>query len=277
MKTSKVTPQSDSIQKIIYFIKHHKLLIISILVIFTLTLLAFYLSLHKSKITYTLPRHGEIVEAIYGLGKVKTDRIYEVKVGVVTIVDKIMVKEGQSVRANDLLVRLADNIVFRAPFSGTVTQINASDKQPVFPQMSILKLEDYSKKYIEVALEQQGALRVKINQPVTILFESLRGETQKGKVTSIFSRNDEFLAHIEAPGLSEYILPGMTADIAIEAGRKKDALLIPLASISNGKVLLMRNNKQVAIPLKIGNIDGAWAEVVEGDIQEGDLLITSEK
>ena len=124
-----------------------------------------------------------------------------------------------------------------------------------------------------MSLEQQGALRVKPGLPVRIVFESIRGEVLHGKIESVFPQNDEFLAHISVNGLGDNILPGMTADVAIEIGQKQDAMLIPLSAISNGRIRVQRDNKKMVIPVKIGNVDGSWAEVVDRNLLDTDLVI----
>lgn len=218
------------------------------------------------------PKRGPIVESIYGLGKVKTDKVFEVKLAVVKIMERLYVRQGQDVKKNDRLVRFGGDLVFRAPFSGTVTNIAFNENQYVFPQQVVIRVEDLSTKYIEVSLEQQGALRVQPGQPVRIVFESIRGEVLKGKVAAIFSRNEEFLAHIEVT-LADNILPGMTADVAIEIDRKEKALLIPLSSVADGRVKIIRDGDRKIVKLKIGNIDGNWAEVLEGDVTVSDQVI----
>lgn len=253
-------------------IKHHRLWISISVVIVILFSIAMY-SVTRPNVEYISPRYGEIIESIYGLGKVKTDDFYEVKLGIIKSVEKLYVREGDRVKKGDRLVRIEGNTVFTAPFDGTVSLIAFHESQPVFPQQTILRMDDLSNKYIEVSLEQQGALRVKPGQPVRVLFESIRGEQLQGRVASLFSRNEEFLVHIEVAGLAENVLPGMTADVAIEVGRKDKALLVPLSAISNGRVRVQRDGKNQVVGLKIGGIDGNWAEVLEGDILPSDLVI----
>lgn len=218
------------------------------------------------------PRYGPIVEAIYGLGKVKTDSVYEVKLGVIKTVRNIYVREGVTVKKGDRLVRFDDGVVFNAPFSGTVTLVAFHENQSVFPQQPVVRIEDLNTKYIEVSLEQQGALRVRPNLPVRVVFESIRGEVLKGKVSAIFSRNEEFLAHINVP-LAENILPGMTADVAIEIDHKDKVLLVPLSAISDGRIKLRRDGKRMTVRLGIGSVDGAWAEVIDGDVRLTDEIL----
>lgn len=256
------------------FLLHHKItvLIVCLLLIGTLGIL---LSVNSRQAQTVLPRYGDVTEAIYGLGKVRTDRVYEVKLAVVKTVERLFVSEGDSVKQGDPLVKMEGNALFRAPFTGVVTQVVFHESQPVFPQQVIVRVEDVARKYIEVALEQQGALRVRKGQPVRVLFESVRGEQLSGKVSAVFARNEEFLAHIEVAGLGDNVLPGMTADVAIEVETKQNVLLIPVSALSNGTVKVRREDKIVSLNLKIGSVDGNWAEVLEGDVRETDALFVS--
>jgi multidrug efflux pump subunit AcrA (membrane-fusion protein) len=258
------------------FIKHHKIWFSIIAVILVLSGTAIY-SLSRSNVDYIAPKRGDMVEAIYGLGKVKTDNFYEVKLGIISTVEQLYVREGDKVKKGDKLVRMENNTIFRAPFDGTVTMIAFRESQSVFPQQTILRMEDLNNKYIEVSLEQQGALRVRKGQPVRVIFESVRGDVLTGKVDSIFPRNDEFLVHVRVAGLGANVLPGMTADVSIEVGRKENVLQVPLSGISSGRVTVLRGDKKVVVPLKIGSVDGNWAEVLEGDIRPGDKVIVQKR
>lgn len=261
----------------IQFIKHHKIwfFIITPIAILLGAYLGF--SIKNNNVEYVSPKTGDITESIYGLGKVKTDQVYEVKIAVIKTLEKRYVKEGDFVEKGAKLVRLQDNLIFNAPFSGTVSYIAFNEAQSVFPQQTVLRLEDLSHRYIEVSLEQQGALRVRKGQAVRILFESIRGEQLSGTVTSIFARNEEFLAHISVDGLNDNILPGMTADVAIEVGTKKDAMLVPLSSVSNGRIKILRDDKRQTLTVTIGGVDGNWAEITEGDLKADDQIIIKKK
>lgn len=54
---------------------------------------------------------------------------------------------------------------------------------------------------------------------------------------SIYPKRGEFIAHIESENIPSNILPGMTADVVIEVGKKKDVILIPVKSITDGRVV----------------------------------------
>jgi multidrug efflux pump subunit AcrA (membrane-fusion protein) len=225
------------------------------------------------------PKRGEIVEAVYSLGKVKARREFELKVGVLTTVDRLYVHEGDQVRAAQPLLRVAEGeSTFRAPFAGIVSLVSADEGVAVAPNVVLLRLEDLSSNYIEVSLEQQGALRVQKGQDAEIVFESVRGEKLKGHVTSVFSRNDEFLAYIDVEGgLKSNVLPGMSADVAITVSRRQNALLIPVKAVNNGHVTARRAGKKQKIILNIGAIDGQWAEVLGDNLQVSDEIVVEKK
>ena len=217
-------------------------------------------------------KRGPIVEAIYGLGTVTSNREFNFKVGVTSQIRQIFVREGQEIGAGAPLLRLEDSGVQKAPFSGTVISLPFKEGETVYPQAPILTLVDLHDRYIRVSLEQQGAIRVRPGQTARLTFESLRGQKFEGKIESIFPRSDQFVAHITVRDLPKEILPGMTADVAIEVGRKPDALLLPVTALSSGRVIVERGNHPQKIEVKIGIVDGEWAEVLEGDVREGDLV-----
>ncbi|AYF43604.1 HlyD family secretion protein [Halobacteriovorax sp. BALOs_7] len=218
------------------------------------------------------PKKGDVVEAIYGLGRVESEQEFNVKIGVLSIVEKLYVKEGQSVKKGDRLISFEGRVLFKAPFDGTVTLVANKEREIVLPQFTVLTLKNLNQKYVEVSLEQDAALRVLPKQRARLVFESQSQLKYEGYVKTIYPREGEFITRIEVEGLEKSILPGMTADVVIEVGKKKDVLLIPVKAISDGKVLRMRNKKREKVDVTTGNSDGMWVEVVSGDINLDDLI-----
>jgi len=69
----------------------------------------------------------------------------------------------------------------------------------------------------------------------------------------------------------------MTADVAITIGEHPDVLVIPLAAIEGSQVLVKRGRGREAVDVKTGIVDGAFAEVVSGDLREGEQLYLKRK
>lgn len=218
------------------------------------------------------PSRGELEEAVYSLGKVKTDRRYDVIIGVLSTVQKIFVKEGDTVKVGQELIKLESSGLFRAPFAGIVTLVSANEFQTVTPNVPLLRVEDLKERYLELSLEQETALRVRVGQKARISFESLRGEVLSGVVSSIFSRQDEFLVRIQVEGLSPEVLPGMTADVVIEVGKISNALLIPIKAIQNGMVTVKRGQWWKKEKIAIGHANGLFAEVLDNSLSTEDQV-----
>lgn len=235
-----------------------------------------YLYFKSRNIEYVHPRRGNIIEAVYGQGKVKTDKLYELKLGVLSTAEKLYVVEGESVSKGDSLLKLDSGLILKAPFTGIVSYIAFHENENLPVGMTLIRIESEADRYLEVSLEQQGALRVRPGLNAKVIFESLRNEQYQGMVSSVYSREDEFIARIRIENLGPGILSGMTADVAIVVGELSDALLIPLSSIHNGKVTVRRKGKKLRekVSIKIGKVDSSWAEVLEGDLLlEDEVLI----
>lgn len=227
---------------------------------------------NKNDIQIVHPKRGDITEAVYGLGKVKSYKRFEVIIGFISTVKKQYADEGDQVKKGQLLAQLESDQNFRAPFDGTVTMVKTREGETVLPHTPIMRLEDFTDRYIELSLEQEAALRIRKGQVARVSFESIRGKVLIGEVSAIYSRNDEFIANIEVPGLDPSVLPGMTADVTVQIGQIKNALLIPIKAVTDGKVTLRRNGSWKKMQLELGHLDGSFIEVLGKQIGPEDEL-----
>ena len=266
-------PNFEKISTIAEKIKTNKKLAVLIILLFILSFVGI--------VRFTLPKEknivnaktGPVIEAVYGRGTVVPTRSYQIKIGVISNIRKLFVKEGDFVKSGDPLIELEQIALFRAPFNGTVTAIPFKIGETVFPQIPILTFMDLKDRYITVSLEQQGALRVKKGQVARIIFESLRGQKFSGNVRAIFPTENQFTVHIDAKDLPLEILPGMTADVAIEIDRRENALLVPISAVNSGKIVIIRDGKKIKTDVKIGVVDGEFGEVISGDIKATDSIL----
>ena len=242
------------------------------LVILVVTYTLLTPKLNGEKYDKISPRKGEIVEAVYGLGRVRARQSYEIKLGVVSTIQKVFATEGQFVEKGQKLLSLDSGNIFRAPFTGTVTSLPVHDGETVGAQIPLLKLENLDDLYIEISLEQEAAIRIRKTQHARISFESIRGQFLDGQVASLFPRDDEFIATITVEKFDKAILPGMSADVAIEVG-KVTGTTIPLKAVRNGFVNIERDGKIKKLKVEVGLIDGISAEIKNGDIKLEDLVL----
>ncbi|GBF50688.1 hypothetical protein LPTSP4_22150 [Leptospira ryugenii] len=245
------------------------LVLFGILGILLLSLLIF----RSSKKETIVLKKGSLVEVVYALGTVKPEKEYSLKFGISAAIKEIYVSEGKSVQKGEALIKNDSGIIFRAPFSGTVTNLNLSDDELVMPGISILKILDMDDLYILVSLDQESAMRIRPKQIVQFSFESVRGHTYSGIVDRVYPSQGQFMVRVNADLFPDGILPDMTADVAIQVADKKDVLLVPIKSISKGKVIRYRDGKKEKVSVKLGAINSEFGELLEGDLKENDEVV----
>jgi multidrug resistance efflux pump len=219
-------------------------------------------------------RQGAIIESVYGIGTVLANRSFQIKPGVISTIDTFYVKEGDTVKKDAPLAKI-DKVIYRAPFAGTVTYLPFKEGENVFAQVPVLTLVDLKDRYLVVSLEQQGALRIHAGQAATMSFDTIRQQSYPGVVQSVYSNGSNFLARIDVSTLPAVVLPGMTADVAIQIRKQDKALLVPVAALINGNTLWVKHGSGIPkkVEVKVGIIDKAQAEIVSGNVQAGDRVI----
>jgi len=131
---------------------------------------------------------------------------------------------------------------------------------------------DLNKTFVQVSLDQSSALRIRKDQKAELSFENLRGSKLIGKVKKVYPSDGQFIVRLETDSLPEGILPGMTADVAIEVAKRDNVLLIPANAIHRGQVRIKRKGKVEVVSVKIGAVNGELAEILEGGIFADDEI-----
>lgn len=219
------------------------------------------------------PHSGEIVEAVYGLGTVESEDVFQAKSAIISSIAEFYVREGQDVSKGQKLFKNDQGSIIYAPFSGRITNIPVSEKENLFPQTVILSLSNLEKLYLSVSLEQQGAMRIKKGLKAEISFEFFRNKKIIGLIDTIYPRQNEFIAKVKFSELLPGVLPGMTADVAFEIDRKQNAMLVPARSLVNGNIIIKRNNKNEKFQAIVGLVDLEFAEILEPKLTLEDEII----
>lgn len=220
-----------------------------------------------------LVKKATIYESIYGIGTIKAEKSFKLSSGVVSTISNLFVKEGDIVKKGTKLVTTDETTSFYAPFTGTITSLNCKIGETIFAQTLILTLVDLTDRYLVVSLEQKGIIKVKINQSAVVNFDSMRNVNFYGKVESIYSTENDFLVRIKMEKLPPQILPGMTADVAINVRKKENVFIIPAHLIKQNKILVQHDNEKPKLKvIKIGLVDGEFAEIIADDLAEGDKI-----
>lgn len=227
----------------------------------------------SSRLSTATVRRSSIKEAIYGIGTVVSRQHFTYKVSMMKSVEKVYVREGDRVKPGDPLIHMGDAGIVRSPIRGVVTFLPYSAGENTAPDSPIVMVQNLEDRYLKASLEQQSALQVKKGLHATLSFESLRGHILEGTVQSVFSKDSQFYAIIDVKDLPPQILPDMTADVAIQVAEKKDVLLVPVRALSAGFVTKLVGKNKSKVPITVGLADEEWAEILTGDLNEGDTLL----
>nr|WP_298139390.1 efflux RND transporter periplasmic adaptor subunit [uncultured Pseudomonas sp.] len=187
---------------------------------------------------------------------------------------------------------LLDQATLRAPFAGTVAEINGevgeyvTPSPPGIPTPPAVDLIDDSCLYVEAPIDEVDAARVRPGMPVRITLDAFRGEHFAGEVSRVapFVRDLERQARtvdIEvrfAPAPEEVaLLTGYSADVEILLEQHPQALRIPTETLLEGGRVLRYDPvagvlREVAV--RIGLANWRWTEVLEG-LSEGERIVAS--
>ncbi|HPS87860.1 MAG TPA: efflux RND transporter periplasmic adaptor subunit [Spirochaetota bacterium] len=247
------------------------LILISFIFILSVTLLLNFCN----KETTVKPERGPVVEAIYALGTVKTDKIYNARFGMNTTVRKLYVREGDTVDKGTPLVMGDTSFPLTAPFAGVVTTVNYLENEMAAAGQVILTISSITNLYVKVSLDQESIISIRKGQSAELSFENLRDEKVTGIVEAVYLSGDEFIVRIGAEKFPQGILPQMTCDTAITIRKNGNAMLIPASAVKAGKVDLIRNGKRMTVPVTIKKIDSKKAEVLGDSILPDDKIFIS--
>jgi macrolide-specific efflux system membrane fusion protein len=241
------------------------------LILFIILYSSIFLSACQKKIVQ--PVKGDVVEAVYGLGTVDSEEKFVSKSAITSYVRKFFVTEGDDVVKGQKLYVTDQGAMIYSPFPGRVSNIPVSINENLFPQTPILSVYNLKKLYLTVSLEQQAIMRIRPNLMAEISFEFFRNKKLQGKITSIYPADNQFMAKVELTKWPEGVLPGMTADVAIEIGKKNNVTLVPTRAIVNGHIIFKRDGRKNKVPVEVGLIDLDNAEILSPELKPTDEII----
>lgn len=193
--------------------------------------------------------------------------------------------------------------VIRSPVSGVVISRNvdvgqtvaATFQTPVLFQIA----QDLTRMQIDTNLAEADVGGVRVGQTVSFTVDAYPEKTFSGVVRQIrlnptVQQNVvtyDVVVSVDNPeGL---LLPGMTAVVVIRVAERQQALRVPLAAlrfrpadlagaapVSTGEaeriVYRLDRGKLIPLPVRIGIYGQRHAELVGGDLRDGDLLVVEE-
>lgn len=184
--------------------------------------------------------------------------------------------------------RRLDETVIRAPMSGTVLAVAvqqgatvSSGTTTVGGGTSLLTLADLSKLRVIAKIDEAQVGQVKSGQVAKLRVDAFPDRAFTGSVERVHPLGTtvsnvvtfDVEVAVTDPNAS-MLMPGMTADVEIEAARENDVLLLPLAALRSERrerfVLLASGERR---PVRTGATDGIDVVVVEGLAEGQEVLV----
>ncbi len=166
-----------------------------------------------------------------------------------------------------------------SPISGTVSAVNYNVGDTA--SGTAVAIVDLSKIQVKVTIGEIDISTVKIGQTAQLTMDALPGKTYTATVSAINPVgtissgvvNYAVIAQLNDP--KGDVLPGMTANLAIETARRDNVLLAPLRAIKtqgNQKVAtVVYKGQQIVTPVTTGLSNDTLVEVTSG-LNEGDQV-----
>lgn len=167
-----------------------------------------------------------------------------------------------------------------APFGGWITDEFTEVGQWVQAGGPVVELVDLSRLKVEVPLPERFVRDVRVNDPVSVIFDGLPGFKTEGRVFSVVAQADltarTFPIKVEIPNPKSSVKSGMVSRVTLSVGAPHQALVVPKDALvlRGGRefVFLVQEGKVTQIPVTpLLHLN----EVVEvaGDLQPGMTVV----
>jgi HlyD family secretion protein len=170
-----------------------------------------------------------------------------------------------------------------APFDGVVTLVNTISGDQVAMNSPAFRLDDQSSLLVDLAVSEVDINQIQPGQDVTLTFDAIRGKEYEGVVTEVDRVGSEvqgaieFKVTVELLNPGEEVKPGMTAAVNVVVDQLEDVLLVPNRAVRfrDGKqvVYILKDNQVVPVTIQIGASSETSSEVLDGELQIGDLIV----
>ncbi len=171
-----------------------------------------------------------------------------------------------------------------APISGVIASRSIKTGNFVQINTPIFRIVDISRLEATLNVPEREIATLKAGQPVALTADALPGRSFTGTVDRIApvvdSGSGTFRVVCAFDGSGGLLQPGMFGRIKIDYDKRADALVVPRSALLDDEgdpaVFSIRDGKAARVPVKLGYLDGEWAEVREG-LKPGDSVVTAGK
>lgn len=170
-----------------------------------------------------------------------------------------------------------------APFDGTVTESHPLPGDQVAAGQTAFRIDDLSRLFVDVDVSEVDINSVEVGQPAILTFDAILGREYHGEVLEVAQVGTSeqgvvnFQVTVELTDADEDVKPGMTAAVNIIVDEIQDVLLIPNRAVrlvdGDRVVYILVEGKAEKKKIQLGSSSDTQSVLLEGDLQEGDLVI----
>lgn len=174
--------------------------------------------------------------------------------------------------------RARDKMNILAPADGTITEPLAQPGALVGGGSMLARVISRTR-IVQAQISEENFAGVRPGLPVKVSFLGHGGKNYSGKVESLLPTADErtkrYTALLSLDMPVEELIPDLTGEAGIMAGKRENTLLVPRASLAGGRLWLVRDGRVEIVKVNTGYVASNVAEITEG-VKEGDLVIVGD-
>lgn len=172
----------------------------------------------------------------------------------------------------------------QAPISGVIASRSIKTGNFVQINTPIFRIVDTSRLEATLNVPERELATLKAGQPVLLQVDALPGKSFTGMVDRVSpvvdSGSGTFRVICSFAG-DGVLQPGMFGRIKIDYDQRADALVVPRVALLEDEgdpavFVIGGDNKTKRVSVKLGYVDGAWAEIRQG-VKEGEQVVTAGK
>ena len=265
----------------------------------------------KSQIVYRPMKvnRGDIKTTILATGSVAPENRLDLKPQVAGRVEKVLVQEGDRVKAGQVLAWLSSTeraalidaalsegkkevdywedaykmSPVLAPKNGLIILKNADAGQSVTPTDIVLSMSD--RLIVKANVDETDLAQIKNGQRVSLILDAFPAAPMPAKVLHIgfdaktVNNVTTYEVDVIADKTPAYMKSGMTANATFLVAEKDDAIVVPAAAVHRHEkesYVLVPNPEEggpaIEKPIEVGLSDGKKVEVISG-LNEGDTIL----
>lgn len=174
----------------------------------------------------------------------------------------------------------------KAPISGVVASRSIKTGNFVQINSPILRIVDVSRLEAVLNVPEREFATLKAGLPVELQVDAMPGQVFTGTIDRVSPVVDSgsgtfrVIAAFEGAQQAGQLQPGMFGRVRIVHDQRADALVVPRLALLDGEgnpaVFQVRDGKVVRVPVRLGYLDGQWAEILEG-LALGDQVVVAGK